>query len=124
MSRTRRQQKNVSNILNRVIALTLLLLAMVGSFSLGTVYLRHQAATTANEIKTIEHDIVLEKRKLSEMTAEMTRLTTRDSLKHLNEQYALGLKIPSKLQVVRVSENVESRLYRKSSNGLLTASNF
>lgn len=120
----RRQPSQASTALNRVIVLTLFLLVAIGSFGLGTVYLRHQTATTANQIKAVERSITLEKRKLSELSTEYTALTTRESLKRLNDQYALGLQMPSERQIVLVTENVEARLYRKSAAGLVTASNF
>ena len=116
------QPSKVSTVLNRVIGLTLLLLLAVGSFGLGTVYLRHQLATTANEIKAVERGISLEKRRLSELSAEMTRLSSRESLLALNVQHGLQLGLPGERQIERVTENVEARLYRKSTSGLVTAS--
>ncbi len=118
------QTSKVSTVLNRVIGLTLLLLLAVGSFGLGTVYLRHQSATTANAIKSVERGIALEKRRLSELSAELTRLSSRDSLLALNTQHGLRLGIPGERQIVRVTENVEARLYRKSTSSLVTASRF
>ena len=115
---------NASNLLNRIIALTLLMLIGVGGFGLGTVYLRHQSAKTANNIKQIERKMVVQKRALAELGAELSRLTTRDALKELNRSYALGLEMPSDAQIVRVSENVEARLYEKTSEGMVTAARF
>ena len=123
MSRKKRTSSSQAHsALNRVIAYCFLLLAFVGCFGLGTVYLRHQSAETANEIKRVERRISLEKRNLAELGTELSRLTTRDALKRFNRQYDLGLAMPRDRQVVRVTENVESRLYEKNSGSLVTAS--
>lgn len=122
MSRKSHASSKASRLLNRIIAYTFLLLLAVGCFGLGTVYLRHQSAKTANEIKRVERAAALQKRELAELGAELSRLTTRDSLKWFNERYALGLAMPRDRQIVRVSENVEARLYQKSERGFVTAS--
>lgn len=124
MNRKRASKNNVSSLLNRIIALAVVLFVLVGAFGLTTVYMRHQIANTANEIKSIERKLVIEKRRLAEMGAELTRMTTRSALKDLNQKYAFGLGIPREDQVIRVSVNVEARLMEKASASRLTAANF
>lgn len=124
MNRKKKNPSQVSSLLNRVIALAIVLFVLVGAFGLTTVYLRHEIANTANSIKQIERNVVVEKRKLAELGAEITRMTTRPALKALNERYAFGLHIPKDDQIVRVSVNVESRLYEKTAGNRLTASTF
>lgn len=124
MNRSNQPTHSASQILNRVIFLTLLLLIGVGGFGLSTVYLRHQTATTANGIKSLEIKIAQAKRVNAELGAQLSRLTTRDALDDLNTQFALGLAMPRESQIVRVSENVEARLYEKTSGGMLTAARF
>lgn len=124
MNRKRKNPSQVSSLLNRIIVLAIVLFVFVGAFGLTTVYLRHEVSNTANNIKKIERDVVVEKRKLAELGAEITRMTTRSALKSLNERYAFGLNIPKDDQIVRVSVNVESRLYEKTAGNSLTASTF
>lgn len=124
MNRKKKSPSQVSSLLNRVIALAIVLFVFVGVFGLTTVYLRHEIANTANTIKQIERGVLVEKRKLAELGAEITRMTTRSALKTLNERYAFGLNIPKDNQIVRVSVNVESRLYEKTAGNSLTASTF
>lgn len=124
MSRKTIRSSKTPTALNRAIGYTLTLLVFVGCFGLSTIYLRHRTASTANEIKQLERAITLEKRKLAEQGAEITRLTTRDSLKRLNNLHALGLQMPSERQIVRVLEDPTKRLYEKSSENLLTVSRF
>ncbi len=113
-----------SSLLNRVIALTFALIVFVGCFGAATVYMRHQSAEAANQIKRLEYRIAQEKRQLAEQGAEITRLTTRDALKQANVLYALGLEMPQKSQIVRVIEDPTRRLYEKNEQGLVTVSRF
>lgn len=114
----------LSFVLNRVICFTIALLVVVGCFGLGTIYLRHKSAKTANQIKLLEKRIAVLKVDISEQGAEITRLTTRPSLKQLNTLYSLGLEMPRERQIVRVLEDPTKRLYEKSAKGLLTVSSF
>lgn len=122
----RRKRKPVSKfpILNRIIGYSLVLLLMMGAFGLGTVYLRHQTHQTANKIKVVERKIALEKRRFAELGDALTRRTTRSSLQALIAKRALDLRAPNRSQIVRVTVDVESRLYAKSTERYLTAANF
>ncbi len=124
MSRKRQSKSQLSSILNRIIAETIVLFALVGAFGLTTVYLRHEIANTANEIKRFERSVTVEKRKLAALGAEMSHMTTRASLQEKNIRYAFGLDMPREDQIVRVTENVEARLFDKIAGNRLTASNF
>lgn len=113
-----------SQALNRAIGFALILLVGSAGFGLGTIYLRHEAAKAANEIKQAEQRVARAKQRLADLGSELSSLTTQDSLRAMNARYALGLAMPNDRQIVRVKENVEARLYQKTAGGRLTASTF
>ena len=123
MKRARNPQAT-SQTLNRIIFFALTLLVGAAGFGLGTIYLRHEAAKAANEIKRLEARAYQSKQRLADLGAQLSELTTQKSLRELNASFALGLAMPNDRQIVRVTENVEARLYQKTSKSLLTASNF
>lgn len=124
MKRKPPSQKISAQALNRAIGLSLALLVGAAAFGLGTIYLRHEAAKAANEIKRAEYRVAASKQRLADLGAELSKLTTKDSMLDLNDRFALGLAMPNDRQIVRVTENVEARLYQKTAGGRLTASNF
>lgn len=124
MKRTAKTPSKLSYLLNRIICLAILLFLVVGGFGLGTIYLRHKSAQAANEIRDMEKQVSRLKVKISEQGAELTRLTTRSSLKQLNTYYAMGLEMPRERQIVRVLEDPTKRLYEKTSGTMLTVSSF
>lgn len=124
MSRRRKPAARTPALLNRVIGLGFALFVLVGAFGVTTVYLRHEAAVLANQNKTLYRGITEEKRKIAELGALVTRKTTREALKRMNNEYALGLRLPTERQIVRVLEDPRKRLYEKNSRSVLTVSSF
>ncbi|MDQ8204405.1 hypothetical protein [Pelagicoccus sp. SDUM812003] len=125
MSRRKKPSPSkLPSILNRLIGYTLCLILVLGAFGLGTIYLRHQTAQAANQLKKLEYQIAERKVQISEQGAQITRLTTRSSLKQLNALYDLGLQMPRERQIVRVLEDPTKRLYEKASDSMLTVSSF
>ncbi|MBD5780733.1 hypothetical protein IEN85_14630 [Pelagicoccus sp. NFK12] len=123
-NRKTQKPSQTSSILNRIIWLTFALTLFVGMFGLGTVYLRHEAAVLANENKALYANISEQKRHIAELGAVIARQTTRDQLKALNQEYGLGLRLPTERQIVHVLEDPTKRLYEKQSNTMLTAASF
>ncbi|MDQ8200103.1 hypothetical protein QEH56_18210 [Pelagicoccus enzymogenes] len=123
-NRKTQKPSQTSSILNRIIWLTFALTLFVGMFGLGTVYLRHEAAVLANENKALYANISEQKRHIAELGAVIARQTTRDQLKALNQEYGLGLRLPTERQIVHVLEDPTKRLYEKQSGTMLTAASF
>lgn len=124
MSRRTKSPVRTPAFLNRVIGLAFALFVLVGAFGVTTVYLRHEAALLANQNKALYRGITEEKRKIAELGATITRRTTREALKRMNNEYALGLRLPTERQIVRVLEDPSKRLYEKGSRSVLTVSRF
>lgn len=117
-------RSRTSALLNRIIWLSFAIFVCVGLFGLCTVYLRHEAATLANENKALYADISEQKRHIAELGAVIARQTTRDQLKSLNITMGLGLHLPHERQIVHVLEDPTKRLYEKHSQGMQTAASF
>ncbi len=119
----RKPKNRVANrILNQIIIFSLLMLTMVGGSVVVTVWMRHQTSRSANSLQVIEQNIAMERRALAQLDVELTVAMSTDKLIDLNRSLGLGLREPVYTQIVHVTENVETRLYEKSSNSVLTAS--
>lgn len=123
-TRTPRKPSSTPSILSRIIWLTFAFTLFAGMFGLGTVHLRHEAAVLANQNKSLYAGISEQKRHIAELGAVIARQTTRDQLKALNNQYGLGLRLPTERQIVHVLEDPTKRLYEKQSGTMLTAASF
>lgn len=119
-----RKVKNraANQILNRIIAYSLLTLALVGGFGVVTVWMRHQTSRSANNLQAIEQKIREERRELAQLEVELTVAMSTDKLIDLNRTLNLGLREPAYTQIVHVMDNVETRLYDKNANSVFTAS--
>ena len=119
-----RNAKNraANQILNRIIAYSLVMLAMVGGFGIVTVWMRHQTSQSANNLQMIEQKITEERRELARLEVELAIAMSTDKLIDLNRSMKLELREPAYTQIVHVTDNVESRLYDKSANSIFTAS--
>ncbi|MCH6256654.1 hypothetical protein MLD52_08860 [Puniceicoccaceae bacterium K14] len=116
-----RNRKKTTGYLNRILKSVLIFLVCVGCLGTSIVYLRHQRSEAANNIRKLERDISVERRKVAELGAQLSSAMATNKLIKKNRQYSLGLAKPREHQIVRVSSNVESRLLRKTSGGLLSA---
>jgi len=100
-------------LINRVIALTLLLLVFSGSLGLGAVWARQGISSAANRNRALEAKLADVERRLDEVNAAVATAVTPRALKDQNEAMRLGLATPLETQVVRVAVSPELLLARK-----------
>lgn len=95
---------------NRLIALTLLLLVFSGSLGLGAVWVRQEISQTANRSRALVARVADVERRLDEVNAEIAAAVNPDVLLKQNEAMRLGLAAPREIQVVRLEGSPEIRL--------------
>ena len=98
---------------NRLIALTLLLLVFSGSLGLGAVWMRQEISQAANRSRVLDLKMSDVERRLDEVNAEVASAVNPDVLLQQNQAMRLGLVSPREIQVVRVPESPELRLASK-----------
>src|SRR3954468_9017378 len=98
---------------NRLIALTLLLLVFSGSLALGAVWVRQEMSQTANRSRALVAKISDVERRLDEVNAEIAAAVNPDTLLKQNQAMRLGLVSPREIQVVRIAGSPELRLAAK-----------
>jgi hypothetical protein len=98
---------------NRLIALTLLLLVFSGTLGLGAVWMRQEISQAANRGRVLEMKLADVGRRLDEVNAEVATAVNPDMLLKQNQAMRLGLVSPRELQVVHVDESPELRLASK-----------
>lgn len=99
--------------INRLIALTLLLLVFSGSLGLGAVWVRQKISATANRSRTLVARIADVERRLDEVSAEVAAAVNPDALLRQNQAMRLALATPREVQVVRIAESPELHLAAK-----------
>ncbi len=99
--------------INRLIALTLLLLVFSGSLGLGAVWVRQEISSTANRSRALVTKLNDVERRLDEVNAEIATARSPGTLMQQNEAMRLGLATPKETQVVRVDGSPELRLAAK-----------
>ena len=100
-------------LVNRVIALTLLLLTFTGTLGLGAVWMRQGISSTANSNRALEDRITQVERRLDEVNAEVAAAVNPDALLRQNTFMRLALVAPREIQVVRPEGSPELRLAAK-----------
>ena len=108
------------SLINRLIALTLLLLVFAGSLGLGAVWFRQQISRTANRSRALECKLADVERRLDEVNAQVAAAVNPDTLLRQNEAMRLGLAAPREIQVVRVNGSAELRLASKRNREAFT----
>lgn len=112
---------------NRLIALSLLLLLFSGSLGLGAVWVRQEISQTANRSRTLVVQLADVERRLDEVNAKIAAEVNPGSLLKQNEAMRLGLATPREANVVRVEGSAElmliSRLNRDRFNRALAEEN-
>ncbi len=98
---------------NRLIALSLLLLVFSGTLGLGAVWVRQEISQTANRSRALVARIADVERRLDEVNAEVAAAVNPDALLKQNQAMRLGLGTPKEAQVVRVEGSPELRLAAK-----------
>ena len=104
------------SLVNRLIALTLLLLVFAGSLGLGAVWFRQEISQIANRSRSLEGKLADIERRLDEVNAEVATAVNPKALLEQNEAMRLSLAAPREIQVVRVAESAELRLASKRNN--------
>jgi hypothetical protein len=99
--------------INRLIALSLLLLVFSGTLGLGAVWVRQEISQTANRSRALVARIADVERRLDEVNAEVAAAVNPDVLLKQNQAMRLGLGTPKEVQVVRVEGSPELRLAAK-----------
>jgi hypothetical protein len=99
--------------INRLIALSLLLLVFSGTLGLGAVWVRQEISQTANRSRALVARIADVERRLDEVNAEVAAAVNPDVLLKQNQAMRLGLGTPKEAQVVRVEGSPELRLAAK-----------
>ncbi len=95
---------------NRLIALTLLLLVFSGSLGLGAVWMRQEISQAANRSRSLEMKMADVERRLDDVNTEVATAVNTKVLQQQNEAMRLGLASPREIQVVRVNGSAERRL--------------
>lgn len=101
------------SLVNRLIALTLLLLVFAGSLGLGAVWFRQEISQAANRSRSLEGRIADVERRLDEVNAQVAAAVNPDTLLRQNEAMRLGLAAPREIQVWRLAGSAELRLASK-----------
>ena len=95
---------------NRLIALSLLLLLFSGSLGLGAVWVRQEISQTANRSRVLVVKLADVERRLDEINAEIAAAASPGALLKQNEIMRLGLTTPREPNVVRVEGSAELHL--------------
>lgn len=107
---------------NRLIALTLLLLVFSGSLGLAAVWVRQEISQTANRSRALVAKVTDVERRLDEINAEVAAAVNPDALLKQNQAMRLGLATPREIQVVRIAESPELRLAAKRNQEIFNLS--
>ena len=102
-------------LVNKLLALTLLLLVFAGTLGLGAVWVRQEIFQTANRSRVLQNRIADIERRLDEVNADVATALNPDALMRQNEVMRLGLIAPREQQVERVALSAELRLASKRS---------
>jgi len=109
-------------LVNRLIALTLLLLVFSGTLGLGAVWMRGEISRTANHSRALQGQITDVERRLDEVNAQVASAVNPDALLRQARFMNLALASPRELQVVRVPESAELRLVAKRNRDVFNLS--
>jgi hypothetical protein len=112
------------SLVNRLIALTLLLLVFAGSLGLGAVWFRQEISQNANRSRALENKLADVERRLDEVNAQVAAAVNPDTLLRQNGGMRLGLAAPREIQVVRVAGSAELRLASKRNAEVFSAEGF
>jgi len=110
-------------LVNRLIAMALLLLIFSGTLGLGAVWMRGEISRAANHSRALEGKITDVERRLDEVNAQVASAVNPDALLRQGQVMNLALTSPRELQVVRVPESAELRLAAKRNRDVFSLSN-
>ena len=104
---------------NRLIALSLLLLVFSGTLGLGAVWVRQEISQTANRSRALVAKVADIERRIDEVNAAIATAASPGALMQQNAVMRLGLAIPQEAQVVRVDGSAELHLLTRSNRRIL-----
>ncbi len=99
--------------INRLIALSLLLLLFSGSLGLGAVWVRQEISQTANRSRSLVVKIADVERRLDDVNTAIAVAVSPNALDRQNEAMRLGLAFPKEAQVVRLEGSPELHLLER-----------
>lgn len=111
-------------LINKLVALTLVLLMFAGTLGLGAVWVRQEIFSAANRSRGLEVLIADVERKLDEVRAQVATAESVAVLLEKNESMRLALVSPREVQVVRVDQDPTIELSRKRNAEALLLANF
>jgi hypothetical protein len=91
-----------SNLVNRVILLTLMLLVFTGTLGLGAVWMRQEISQTANRSRALEDQFTDVARRLDEVNADVAAAVNPDALLRQNGSPELKLAARRNREIFRV----------------------
>lgn len=100
-------------LVNKLVALTLLILMFSGTLGLAAVWMRQEMFATANRNRVLEGQIADVQRKLDEVRAQAATAESVPALHEKNVAMRLGLVAPKEIQVARVDRDPVLELNRK-----------
>jgi outer membrane murein-binding lipoprotein Lpp len=106
---------------NRLIALSLLLLVFSGTLGLGAVWVRQEISQTANRSRALVAKVADIERRIDEVNAEIAAAASPGALMRQNEIMRLGLAMPKEIQVQRVEGSPELRLAAKRNRDIFAS---
>ena len=106
---------------NRLIALSLLLLLFTGTLGIGAVWVRQEISSTANRTRALVAKIADVERRIDEANAAIATAASPGALMGQNEVMRLGLAIPQEPQVVRVEGSPELHLAAKRNKDIFAS---
>jgi hypothetical protein len=100
-------------LVNKIVALTLVLLLFSGTLGLSAVWMRQEIFATANRNRVVESQLADVGRKLDEVRAQVATAESVGSLLEQNGAMRLALAAPRELQVARIARDPLIELGRK-----------
>ncbi len=111
-------------LINKLVALTLVLLMFAGTLGLGAVWVRQEIFSAANRSRGLQVLIADVGRKLDEVRAQVATAESVAVLLEKNDSMRLALVSPREVQVVRVDQDPTIELLRKRNAEALLLANF
>ncbi|MBA4137016.1 MAG: hypothetical protein C0518_06850 [Opitutus sp.] len=100
-------------LVNKLVALSLVLLMFAGTLGLGAVWVRQEIFATANRSRVVEAQLGDVERKLDELRAQVATAESVATLLQQNDAMHLALVSPREIQVARVAQDPMVELSRK-----------
>ncbi len=97
------RKSDTQAFVNHLIVYTLALICFGGTVGMGTVWLRHQIATSADTVRDLESRIRTADRRIAEQHAAIESASNPAMLEYLNKKWNLGLQQATPAQVWHIN---------------------